>query len=178
MAALTAESQLKKHANKTLEILTTDGGPSGKVAKAAEDVVQKRVNAATKRKLNADADSWEAKFKELSEKNAKMEQTMQREKSKRIRMENKLKALDKPSNESKERRGPATGANQKNQSGKNHSRKQIPKSTVAPHVNQEPPEAEDANSVTSEKPKKRRRPRSVQWFQQKKNKTWIRPQTK
>jgi hypothetical protein len=82
MAALTAESQLKKHANKTLEILTTDGGPSGKVAAIAEDVVKQRVNAATKRKLNAATDSWEAKFKELSEKNAKMEQKMQHEKSK------------------------------------------------------------------------------------------------
>lgn len=179
MAALTAESQLKKHANKTLEILTTDGSPSGKVAAIAEDVVKQRVNAATKRKLNADADSWEAKFKELSEKNAKMEQKMQHEKSKRIKLENKFKALDKTTDESKESRRPAKGANQKNQAGKNRSaHKHIPKSTVASHVNQEPPEAEDANSDTEEKPRKRSRPRSVQWFQKSKNKVWTKPKTK
>jgi hypothetical protein len=40
MAALSTDAQLKKHANKTLEILTTDGISSGKVVAAAEYVVQ------------------------------------------------------------------------------------------------------------------------------------------
>jgi hypothetical protein len=52
------------------------------------------VNVATKCKLQADADSWETKFKELTENNAMMEQMMQHEKSKHIRLEAKVKNLE------------------------------------------------------------------------------------
>jgi hypothetical protein len=55
MAEFSATSQLNQHADKTLEILARDGGPTGKVATFAHDAVQQCANAAAKCKLQSDS---------------------------------------------------------------------------------------------------------------------------
>ena len=109
MAQFSATSQLNKHADKTLEILASDGGPSRKVITFSDDAVQQRANAAAKRKLESASVSLEMKYKELRERTAKMDVKMQQEKSKRIKLEKELKKLQNPKDELKTIGGPAKG---------------------------------------------------------------------
>jgi hypothetical protein len=133
MSRLSSSKLKTDSANKTLEILAAEGTPSlsdtaPRTVNASIDRKVKRATDDTKRKLQSSTDVLLAEINALKKAN-------EVESAKRRKLEatvNEMKQASKSTDEGNDERGPATGANQNNPSGKKSRRSKKKKSDAAP----------------------------------------------
>ena len=187
MSRLSTSKLKTDSANKTLEILATEGTPS------MSDPTPRTINSSIDRKVKRATDDTKRKIQSstdvlLSEINA-LKKANEVESAKRRKLEatvNEMKQASK-SNEGNDERGPATGANQNNQSGKKSRRSKKKKINAAPpsqatksnptrrRGKSKQAEAAGADNDSSNDSPRQTQQRSHQRSVLKKNLTWTRP---
>jgi hypothetical protein len=188
MSRLSSSKLKTDSANKTLEILAAEGTPSlsdtaPRTVNASIDRKVKRATDDTKRKLQSSTDVLLAEINALKKAN-------EVESAKRRKLEatvNEMKQASKSTDEGNDERGPATGANQNNPSGKKSRRSKKKKSDAAPpsqtpksnlrrrRGKNKPKEAAGANNDSNDDSPRQNQQHSHQRSALKKNLTWTRP---
>lgn len=113
MANKSTQKQLSSLADKSLEVLAPHGEAGGKIATFSDDSKKQRTASQRKRKSQAATDEILAKLALLEKQNASFKKELQMERNKHAKLDASRQTT--PAEESKHRRGPATGATQTNQ---------------------------------------------------------------
>jgi hypothetical protein len=152
MSRISASKLKTASANKTLEILASEGDPSlsdppSRTVDTTIDQKVRRANDETKRKLQSSTDTLLSKIETLKKVNAA-------ESAKRRKLEATVNELQraKTSSEGNDEGGPATGAIQTNQMGKSKTRRSKKKKQAAAS----PPTADTATPLQKSNSRRRR----------------------
>jgi hypothetical protein len=160
MASASKEA-LSKHADKTAEVIVLDGGPDGKIE---QEITAAKASKA-KRKLKSDQNDYKNQLEAAMVEASRMKVLLSQEKSKRIKLEAKLKTSP-PSSSVKETRGPATGATKKNQSGQALKKSTSNRNAQGKHRHTT---AGDASNEGSTETESKRKHRNRQYWRKKKD---------
>lgn len=171
MSQLAKSSEMTNVADATAEILASEPDGSSKSFDSAVLAKSREETSAVKRKFQLENDSLKNQIKAL-------EKERNEEKNKRMKLERTLKNKKEGSDASpKHTRGPAKGADQTNQSGKNNEDRPVPHSNSQnrrrrSHGKNERVEADDANNDANTERNSNQSKHSKQQSKRRRNKTW------